>query len=217
MRVQWFGQSTFSFAAGDLSVFVDPFAEMPAERFGYPSFTATADLLLVTHEHLDHNGVERITGEPVVIRSTAGTFKTTPAGAVVGIASEHDELAGTARGANVIYVFDIGGARVVHFGDFGQAALRPEQRAAIGERVDLLIVPVGGGPTVGAAGAKALVDELAPRWVLPMHYRTHRITFLDTADEFIAAFDHVERVDSSFSTTELPEIDGPLLIVPAAP
>jgi hypothetical protein len=29
-----------------------------------------------------------------------------------------------------------------HFGDFGRAALRPEQRAAIGE-VDMLMVPVG--------------------------------------------------------------------------
>ena len=45
------------------------------------------------------------------------------------------------------------GVRVAHFGDFGQAALRPEQRAAIGE-VDLLFMPVGGGPTIGGATAR---------------------------------------------------------------
>jgi L-ascorbate metabolism protein UlaG (beta-lactamase superfamily) len=31
-----------------------------------------AQLLLVTHEHPDHNGVEAIAGEPAIIRSTAG-------------------------------------------------------------------------------------------------------------------------------------------------
>jgi hypothetical protein len=28
-----------------------------------------------------------------------------------------------------------------------------------------------------AAGSEAIVDRLAPKWVVPMHYRTHRIGF----------------------------------------
>ena len=46
--------------------------------------------------------------------------------------------------------------RIAHFGDFGQAALRPEQREAIGE-VDMLLVPVGGGFTIGAEQAARIV------------------------------------------------------------
>ena len=43
-------------------------------QFDYPPIEAEGvDLLLVTHEHLDHNGVEAIGGEPAMLRSTAGT------------------------------------------------------------------------------------------------------------------------------------------------
>jgi L-ascorbate metabolism protein UlaG (beta-lactamase superfamily) len=94
-------------------------------------------------------------------------------------------------------------------GDFGQSGLREEQATSM-EGVELLFVPVGGGPTLGAEQAAAVVERLAPRWVVPMHYRTPRIGFLDTADEFLErapAVEHVAR--SSFDTAEPPQSDGP--------
>jgi L-ascorbate metabolism protein UlaG (beta-lactamase superfamily) len=222
MRVTWYGQSTFTLAAGDQKVAIDPFGEMTglADRglkFDYPPLEGiAAQLLLVTHEHRDHNGVEAVGGEPTVLRSTAGTLSS-PFGDVVAVASEHDEEAGTARGPNTIFSFAFDGARVCHFGDFGQSGLREEQRAAIGT-VELLFLPVGGGPTIGADGAAALVATLAPRWVVPMHYRTPRISFLDTADEFLALFEHVHRCETtSFDTSDLPAAPGPLIVVPAVP
>ena len=90
-----------------------------------------ADLLLVTHEHRDHNGVEAIGGDPAILRSTAGTLES-PVGEVVGVASEHDEVAGTQRGPNTIFVFTLDGVRVAHFGDFGQT--RAARRAGGGDR-----------------------------------------------------------------------------------
>jgi L-ascorbate metabolism protein UlaG (beta-lactamase superfamily) len=223
MRVEWYGQSTFHLSAGEQSVAIDPFADMSAMaasrgmQFDYPPIEGVeADLLLVTHEHGDHNGVEAIGGDPVILRSTAGTLES-PLGEVTAIASEHDEQAGTARGPNTIFVFELDGLRVCHFGDFGQSGLRPEQTAAIGE-VDLLILPVGGGPTIGAEQASLVVERLSPRWVVPMHYRTPRINFLEPADEFLERSTHVERLtQSAFETSELPATDGPLVVVPAAP
>jgi L-ascorbate metabolism protein UlaG (beta-lactamase superfamily) len=104
---------------------------------------------------------------------------------------------------------------VSHFGDFGQAELRDRQREAIG-RVDLLIVPVGGGPTVGAEQAAAIVEQLSPRIVVPMHYRTPRISFLETADAFLERMPEVERLHTPvFDTAQL---DGDhVTVVPAAP
>ncbi len=222
MRVEWYGQSTFHLSAGGQSVAIDPFGDMSAAashgiEFNYPPLEGVeADLLLVTHEHGDHNGVEAIGGDPVVLRSTADTLES-PLGAVTAIASEHDDQAGTARGPNTIFVFTLDGLRVAHFGDFGQSGLRPEQEAALGE-VDMLIIPVGGGPTIGAEQASLLVERLAPKWVVPMHYRTPHISFLETADEFLERSDHVERLEqSAFETSELPQTDGPLVVVPAAP
>ncbi len=223
MRVEWYGQSAFHLSTDGRAVAIDPFADMSAMaasrgmQFDYPPITGVeADLLLVTHEHMDHTGVEAIGGEPTILRSTAGTLES-PLGEVTAIASEHDEQAGTARGPNTIFVFELDGVRVCHFGDFGQRELREEQAAAIGE-VDLLIVPVGGGPTIGAQQAAAIVARLAPRWVVPMHYRTPRIGFLETADEFLERSEHVLRLpDSTFETSALPADHAPLVVVPAAP
>src|SRR4051794_33434211 len=137
MRIRWYGQSAFELAADDASVFIDPFGDVSslAQRgmqFDYPAIEGVeATLLLVTHEHLDHNGVEAIGGSPAIIRSTAGTLES-PIGEVVAIASEHDPEAGTRRGPNTIFVFTLDGLRIAHFGDFGQA--RVARRAGRGDR-----------------------------------------------------------------------------------
>ncbi|MGH2974922.1 MAG: MBL fold metallo-hydrolase [Solirubrobacterales bacterium] len=223
MRVEWHGQSAFTLAAPEAKVFIDPFAEMGslAERgirFEYPPIEVDGvDLLLVTHEHRDHNGVGAVGGEPTVLRSTAGRHNLAPIGEVVAVASEHDPAAGTERGPNTIFVFELDGLRVAHFGDFGQSELRSEQAALLGN-LDLLILPVGGGPTIGAKQAAEIVERLAPRWVVPMHYRTPRVDFLESEAEFVARFERVERLASpSFETDELPSDATPLVVVPEAP
>jgi len=222
MHVEWFGQSAFALTGERAKVFIDPFADLSplagrGMKFEYPPIAADGvDLLLVTHEHLDHNGVEAIPGDPPTLRSTAGRLPS-PLGEVLAVASEHDEKAGTERGPNTIFVFELDGVRVAHFGDFGQADLRPEQAEAIGG-VDLLILPVGGGPTIGGAQAAAIARRLAPRWVVPMHYRTPRIGFLEDAEPFLAEMDEVKRLDSpSFHTGEMQPGRGATVVVPAAP
>lgn len=222
MRIQWYGQSAFALEGDGKAVFIDPFGDMSPMsgrvQWDYPAIEGVdADVLLVTHEHLDHNGVEAIGGDPVTLRSTAGTHES-PIGNVVGVASEHDPVAGTERGPNTIYVFELDGVRVAHFGDFGQTSMRPEQQEAIG-KVDLLIVPVGGGPTTDADQAHEIVERLAPRWVIPMHYRTPKIGFLDTADAFLEKFgSDVHRApETSVDTSELPGGSGPVAVVPAVP
>ncbi len=223
MQVEWYGQSAFRLTAGETTVAIDPFGDMSDLAKGrglawdYPAIEGLeADLLLVTHEHRDHNVVEAVGGDPLVLRSTAGTLES-PLGAVVAVASEHDAAAGTERGPNTIFAFDLDGVRVCHMGDFGQAELRAEQAAAL-EGIELLIVPVGGGPTIGARGAREVVERLRPRWVVPMHYRTPRIGFLETADEFLGFYEDVVRLDSpTFDTAELGQGAGPVVVVPAAP
>jgi L-ascorbate metabolism protein UlaG (beta-lactamase superfamily) len=223
MQVEWYGQSAFRLSGGDTTVFIDPFGDMSALasgrglEFDYPPIKdVTADLLLVTHEHVDHNGVEAIEGSPAVLRSTAGRFDS-PIGEVLAVASEHDDAAGTERGPNTIFVFELDGVRVCHFGDFGQSALRDEQASAIGA-VDLLIIPIGGGPTIGAQAAAQISNRLEPLWVIPMHYRTERVNFLEPADEFLAAMPDVHKLDSPrLDTADLPDADGTLVAVPSAP
>jgi L-ascorbate metabolism protein UlaG (beta-lactamase superfamily) len=201
VRIRWYGQSAF-LLRGEHAVFIDPFGQMEGlgargMQFDYPPIEGVeADLLLVTHEHGDHNAVEVIGGSPQILRSTAGTFES-PIGEVTAVASEHDDVAGTKRGPNTIFCFGLDGLRVCHFGDFGQTELRAAQQQAIGE-VDVLVLPVGGGPTVGGESAVAVVRALRPRLVVPMHYRTEAINFLEPPDAFLDALGaRVERVNAS--------------------
>jgi L-ascorbate metabolism protein UlaG (beta-lactamase superfamily) len=223
MRVRWIGQSAF-LLVGEHSVFIDPFGDMSGAasrglQFDYPAIEGvSAELVLVTHEHADHGAAEVIEGSPVVLRSTAGRLES-PVGEVVAVASEHDAAAGTERGPNTIFRFTLDGLRIAHLGDFGQEALRREQRAAIGE-VDVLFVPVGGGPTVGGAAAAELARSLAPRLVVPMHYRTPAVNFLEPPDEFLDALGYrVEPRDAGEAEVEelIGTKDEPAVAVLAPP
>jgi L-ascorbate metabolism protein UlaG (beta-lactamase superfamily) len=222
MRVDWYGQAAFHLTGRDGTVFIDPIGDTSglASRgitFEYPKPEGvSADLVLITHEHADHNGVETIGGDPAVLRSTAGRLES-PVGEVVAIASEHDEAAGTKRGPNTIFVFALDGIRIAHFGDFGQSAMRDEQAEAIGQ-VDLVFLPVGAGPTIGPEQASAIVQRLSPRWVVPMHYRTHRIGFLEPAEPFLERMPNVQRLEETgFDTDSLGGDERPLVVVPAVP
>jgi L-ascorbate metabolism protein UlaG (beta-lactamase superfamily) len=223
MRVDWHGQSAFTLDGEAATVFIDPFGDLsdgawPGIEWGYPTIAPppAVDLLIVTHEHRDHNAVDIIGGEPTLVRSLAGTHES-PLGDVVAIASEHDGAAGTERGPNTIVVFDLDGIRVAHFGDFGQPALRPEQRAQL-DGVDLLFLPVGGGPTIDGATAAGIALDLGPTWVVPMHYKTEKINFLETEEAFVEAMPKTVHLDSSsFDTAELERGSAPTALVPAAP
>ena len=157
-----------------------------------------------------------IGGAPVTLRSTAGRLES-PIGEVLAVASEHDQAAGTERGPNTLFAFTLGGRRIAHLGDLGQRALRDEQRAALGT-VDVLFVPIGGGPTIGAEQAARIAAELGASVIVPMHYRTERIDFLEPVDEFLGLATRVERQETAaFELEALAAGDTPLVVVPAAP
>ena len=158
-------------------MFIDPFGDMRARlaarglEFAYPPIEGVeADLLLVTHEHGDHNGVEVIGGDPAGPALDGGHARV-PLGEVVGIASEHDAVAGTQRGPNTIFRFALDGTTRRPL-----RRLRPAGAAAgatRGDRRRRRAPPPGRRrPDDRGARAAALVRELRPRLVVPMHYRT---------------------------------------------
>ena len=192
MRIRWYGQSAFSARRRAERLHRSVRRRHRRPRRARAALRLPADRRRPTPTSCSSRTSTRITTASMrstaiatVLRSTAGTLQS-PLGEVVAVASEHDDVAGTQRGPNTIFRFALDGLRVCHFGDFGQSALRPEQQAAIGE-VDILFLPVGDGPTVGGERAAAVVRALRPRLVVPMHYRTEAVNFLDPPDAFLAA------------------------------
>jgi L-ascorbate metabolism protein UlaG (beta-lactamase superfamily) len=222
MRLRWFGQSAFLLNGGAGSVMIDPFdgplARERGTQWDYPDIEGVEpDLLLITHEHFDHSNQDAIGGDPQVIRSTAGSFET-KFGDVLAIASEHDPSAGTERGPNAIFSFELDGLRICHLGDLGQSALRDEQLAAIG-RPDLLMVPVGGHFTIDAEAAAEVVRVLGPAIVVPMHYGSPAVGLpLAPVDDFLALMEghELRREDAAELELERPG-EGTTVVVPAAP
>jgi L-ascorbate metabolism protein UlaG (beta-lactamase superfamily) len=99
------------------------------------------------------------------------------------------------------------------WGDMSATASRGAHLAGI----DLMFVPVGGGPTINRPTATGIAIELGASWVVPMHYRTAKINFLDDETDFVEAMPSAVRLESpSFDTADLQKGE-PTAIVPAAP
>jgi L-ascorbate metabolism protein UlaG (beta-lactamase superfamily) len=225
MRVRWFGQSAFLLEGAEGRVMIDPFGDLEplrarGLRFAYPPIEGvTADVVLVTHEHLDHSDASVVGGDPAVVR-LAGSHET-PVGRVLGVASEHDDAAGTRRGPNAIYRFELDGLAVCHMGDFGQPGLRAAQQAALGS-VDVLFVPAGGGPTIGGEQAAAVARDLGARWIVPMHYGTPAADFLGPLDPLLdalagVAVRRVEGSEAELRADARPPAPELLVLAPPAP
>jgi L-ascorbate metabolism protein UlaG (beta-lactamase superfamily) len=126
------------------------------------------------------------------------------------VPSFHDDHQGSQRGVNGLIRFTIAGLNFVHLGDLGDT-LNAEQIAKL-KPVDVLMIPVGGFYTIDATQAKKVVEQLAPRVVLPMHYKTPALPDqgfpIATADLFLAGFPLIKRESGStisFTAGHLPE------------
>lgn len=174
MTITWLGHACFMLESGGYRVVLDPCKGVP----GVKDTAREAEAVFCSHSHFDHCYTEEI-------RLTEG--KTSPF-TTKEIAAFHDEDQGTKRGTNTLRVFTAEGITVAHMGDLGHQ-LSAEQLSELGE-VDVLLVPVGGTYTVDAEGAKAVVDAVKPRVVIPMHYRRGDMGFdvLGTAEDFTALF-----------------------------
>lgn len=184
MKIWWRGHASFIIETAGKRIITDPFND----KLGYPMAPLTAELVTVSHEHWDHDAVETIQGHPQIIR---GTGTTTLDGITIqGIASFHDHKGGRERGPNTIFKVTAEDLRLVHLGDLGHP-LTAVQLEEIGA-VDILMVPVGGTYTIDAREALALVEELQPKIVIPMHFSTPHLSFsLAPLEQFTSAFDQV--------------------------
>ncbi|MCL2150439.1 MAG: MBL fold metallo-hydrolase [Dehalococcoidia bacterium] len=164
MEITYLGHSCFKIRGKQATIVTDPYGP----ETGYGLGKAAANIVTVSHDHPDHNYASGVGGDPRII-SRPGEYEV--AGVlIIGIPTFHDNEKGAKRGKNTVFALEADELSLCHLGDLGHP-LTDDQLEAIG-RVDVLMVPVGGVYTIGASSAAALVRQMDPRIVLPMHYRT---------------------------------------------
>jgi L-ascorbate metabolism protein UlaG (beta-lactamase superfamily) len=162
--VRWYGHSCFEIA-GSVKVVTDPH---DGKSIGLAPPKARADLVLISHDHFDHNAYS-------VVRGTDSSLVSKPVLTVEkgvrieGITADHDTEGGRKRGKITIFKFELDGVSFCHLGDLGHT-LDETIVDKIGP-VDMLFVPVGDTFTVGPKAAREVVDALSPKIAVPMHYR----------------------------------------------
>lgn len=172
MQITYLGHATFLLSSDGTKILIDPYDE----KVGYPIPAVDADAVLVSHEHGDHTNVAMAKGKPQVVRGLSdGDWRKIvkqPVGKVTvsSVPTYHDDTQGSQRGRNTVFIIEGEGLRIVHLADLGHM-LDNSQATAIGHP-DVVMIPVGGHFTIDAAQAKQVLDQIQPRVVIPMHYKT---------------------------------------------
>lgn len=164
MEITYLGHSSFRIRGKNATVVTDPY-DGAIVGMKFPKHVA-ADIVTVSHDHGDHNAVSEIEGSPFVVNG-AGEYEVKGVG-VVGLSAFHDDEKGAKRGRNTLYRIEIDGIAIVHLGDLGHTLSTKEIDELDG--VSILLVPVGGVYTIDATQAVAVVNEIEPSIVIPMHY-----------------------------------------------
>jgi len=167
--VEWFGHSSFLIqSGGQTKVVTDPNLNVT------PGIGA--DAVTVSNDHITHNNVGAVSGEPVVLRGitmrqTWNPIRTTVKDiTIVNMPSQRGMAWGAI--ANSIFIYEMGSLCLAHLGNMGHL-LTPEQEKAL-NRVDVLMIPIDAMTNLGFEDVLRVVEQVHPPIVIPMHYDVER-------------------------------------------
>jgi len=202
MRLIWHMHSCFE-VSDEVTVVIDPH---DGRSIGVKPPQLRADIVLISHDHFDHNAIRVVKGDYTVIRDVSP--RTVKGVAIRGLTAYHDDVGGERRGKVNIFHFTVNGVRFCHLSDLGHM-LTPAQVQELGE-VDVLFVPVGGVFTIDGAQAQRLVRAIGPKVAIPMHFRVGGLSMsIQNADAYLNGLpeESVVRVGNEveFEAEDLPE------------
>ena len=164
LQIRWHGHACFEIK-DDVTLVTDPH---DGKSIGIPAPSVAGDVILVSHDHYDHNSVKTVEKEGSKL-VTDGRKRNVSDIEIRGVDSFHDEARGAKRGNNIMYKFTMDGVIFCHLGDLGHD-LDEESVQKIGE-VDILFVPIGGTFTVDDKQAWNVINKIKPKIIVPMHYK----------------------------------------------
>ncbi|MFP4497868.1 MAG: MBL fold metallo-hydrolase [Vulcanimicrobiota bacterium] len=191
IKIEYVGHSCFLITnSKNQSVLIDPFHSEP----GQPQPLKQANVVLISHNHTDHNNLKMVMGASLIINGAS--YNKVNSFEIQGFLADHGHINNKWLGMVVCYKIQTDDLSILHLSDM---AVVPDKAMveAFGN-VDILMIPCGGHFTLNASQATETVNLINPSVSIPMHYAsayTDRNKYpISTANEFIEQFHQVKHI-----------------------
>ena len=207
MKIKWYGHAAFLITSDQgVKIITDPYEPGAfGGQLTYGQIKDQADIVVISHDHADHNDTKSLPGSPEIVKGSES--KTVKGISIKGISTYHDPSKGSERGDNTIFTFSVDGMKICHLGDLGHI-LGDEELAEIGP-VDLLLIPVGGYFTIDPKEATRVAEQIKPKILIPMHFKTKKCGFpIAPVEDFLKGKPNLKRPkvsEAAFEKKGLPQ------------
>jgi len=199
MKIKWYGHSAFLITSDQgMKIIIDPYEPGAfGGQLSYGKINDQADIVITSHDHADHNHTKGLPGTPQVVKGSGSkAIKGIP---IKGIPTYHDPSKGSERGPNTIFTLKLDNLQLCHLGDLGHL-LSDKELAELGP-VDILLIPVGGFFTIDPKEATRVVEQIKPKIVIPMHFKTEKCGFpIAPVEDFLRGKTNTKRPNASEAT-----------------
>jgi L-ascorbate metabolism protein UlaG (beta-lactamase superfamily) len=205
MKIKYYGHAAFLITSNQgFKIMMDPYEPGAfGGQLSYGKIKDQADIVLTSHDHADHNYTKDLPGTPQVVKGSGS--KTVKGISIKGIASYHDPSKGNERGTNTIFTFKIDNIQLCHLGDLGHL-LSDKELVEIGP-IDILLIPVGGYFTIDSKEATRVAEQIKPKILIPMHFKTEKCGFpIAAVEDFLKGKSNIKRPKSSEATFDQPNL-----------
>ncbi len=172
MKITFYAHASFRLETPEVSVVTDPYTPGVS---GFEPIDEPADLVIMSSAtDRFHSDPSHVRGEPTVVNALLDVPPDglTVRGVPIKAFPTSESLTfdyGRDPDANAMYLFTIGGVRVLHMGDVGNA-LAPAVLERLAGQVDVLLALAGAHATIGLEDLERAIAVIAPRIIIPMHY-----------------------------------------------
>lgn len=196
MKITFYAHASFRLEADGLAIVTDPYTP-GAGHSGFDPIEEPADVVLMSSATDDfHSDPSHVHGDPVVINTLElGPEGTTVKGVPVRSFPAYESRSfdyqaefGRDPDANALYLFEIGGIRVLHMGDIGNP-VADDQLATLAGKVDLLLALTGEHATIALDDLDRAIERIRPGAIIPMHYYSAKgVLKIEPVERFLDRF-----------------------------
>jgi len=174
-HIRYFGHSSFGLTTPEgIKIIIDPYQNSLFKYWFKQKFPKIkADIVIITHDHFDHNAWKRIKGKPQVIKEPS-VYREKDYNMQI-IKGKHAQSKKYNFYQNNIAVIEINKIRFCHWGD-NDANITKNLSSKL-QKIDVLIVPVDESEhLLTLKEVEKVIKKLSPRIVIPMHYFNQELT-----------------------------------------